>query len=76
MSADLGVYLRRSSMPSPADWAQAIIDQGFPVEMDADFDVEHLGGYLPCRFRGEPSGFEYYSSHLSEQDKAESEIPP
>jgi hypothetical protein len=75
MSADLIVYLPRSAMPSPARWAWAITEAGFPVELDADFDVDRATGFRPCRFRGELSGFEYYSSALGVQDRKDLGLP-
>jgi hypothetical protein len=75
MSADLLVYLPRSAMPSPARWARAITQVGFPVELDADFDVDRSTGFRPCRFRGELSGFEYYSSALADQGRTELGLP-
>ncbi len=75
MSVDLTVYLPRSAMPSPARWAQAIRDAGFPVELGADFDVDVFTGYLPCQFRGKPAGFEYYSALVSRDECARLGLP-
>lgn len=76
MSVDLIVYLRRSSMPTPARWQQAVHDAGFPVELDTDFDAETFSGFIPCKFRGADAGFEYFSAVVSEQERAESGAPP
>jgi hypothetical protein len=76
VSVDLIVYLPRASMPAPERWANAIRDAGFPVELDADFDPDTATGFRPCRFRGVQSGFEYYSSRLSEQERRELGAPP
>jgi hypothetical protein len=76
MSADLIVYLPRSAMPSPARWADAITQMGFPVELDTtDFDVESSTGFRPCRFRGEWTGFEYYSDVLTDQYRMKLGLP-
>jgi hypothetical protein len=56
------VYSRRSALLTPRAWAEAIRAEGFPLELDPDFDVEKFSGYLPCRFAGRDSGFEYYCS--------------
>jgi hypothetical protein len=69
MSADLIVYLPYSSMPSPRGWAEAIDRAGFPLSLDTDFDVNRATGFRPCRFRGKPSGFEYYSAPLTDEDR-------
>jgi hypothetical protein len=75
VSADLLVFLKRSSMPSPASWAEAITQASLPVDMDPDFDVVNSSGFRPCRFRGELSGFEYYSSDLTAEDREEYGLP-
>lgn len=64
MSVDLTVYMAREAMPTPADWAQAIIDSGFPAELDADFDIDTFSGFLPCRYAGSDAGFEYSSGPI------------
>ncbi len=64
MSVEIQVFLRRSRMPAPADWASAI-RQRFELEMDADFDVDEFTGFLPCRYQGEEAGFEYYAEPIS-----------
>jgi hypothetical protein len=46
MSVELTVYLARSAMPSTRDWAQAIVEAGFPAELDAEFDVDSFSGFL------------------------------
>ena len=76
MSVDLIVYLRRSAMPSPSAWRQAIRDAGFPVELDADFDQDTASGFRPCQHRGAESGFEYLASRLSPAEAADVGAPP
>ncbi len=76
MSVDLIVYLPRASMPTPERWAKAIRDAGFPVEMETAFDADTSSGFRPGRFAGVPSGFEYYSSLLTEQEQSELGVPP
>ena len=66
MSISRTVYLRRANMLSPKAWADAIRAAGFPVDLDMDFDVERHSGYLPCRYEGRESGFEYFFSTLDE----------
>jgi hypothetical protein len=75
MSVELIVYLRRSAMPSPEGWQTAILDAGFPVELDTDFDPETFSGFLPCKFRQAQSGFEYFTSPLSEEDRTDVGAP-
>src|SRR5262249_31747700 len=52
VSVDLIVYLPRASMPTPARWAEAIRNAGFPVELETDFDPDTAIGFLPCRYEG------------------------
>ena len=75
MSVDLNVFLNRSMMPTPTQWAQAIIDSGFDTEMDSDFDVDDFMGFLPCKHGGVDSGFEYYSDTVSPADRTELDLP-
>ena len=72
MSVSRTVYLRRGNMLAPKVWAQAIRAAGFPMEMDTDFDVEHLSGFLPCRYDGHQAGFECLFSTVAEM-KADDE---
>jgi len=76
MSYDLVVYLQRKKMPSPQTWHSSIVDAGFPVALDVDFDVDAFSGFLPCPVNGEISGFEYYASALSPADIQELELAP
>ena len=75
MSVDLIVYLRRRAMPTPAAWQQAIINAGFPVEMDIDFEPDTFSGFLPCKLHGEQFGFEYFAAPLSDAQRAEVNAP-
>lgn len=75
MSVDLIVCLRRSAMPSPAAWQQAIAAMGLPVELDTDFDPDTFSGFLPCKLRGALSGFEYFTGRLSSEEAAEMGAP-
>ncbi len=62
-------------MPEPKEWAQAIVESGFPMEMDTNFDVDSFSGFLPCKFKGEKSGFEYYSDTLTKEDQLDLDLP-
>ena len=75
MSVDLTVYLRRSAMPTPSAWQDAIAASGLPVEIDTDFDPDTFSGFLPCTIRGAASGFEYFADELSADDAAELDAP-
>jgi hypothetical protein len=68
MSVGTSVFLRRSSMPSPAVWADAILKHGFKMELDREFDVATFSGFLPCKHEGKPAGFEYFFERVAEAD--------
>jgi hypothetical protein len=76
MSYDLMVYLKRSDMPAPSVWKNAISDAGFPVVLDDDFDVFSFAGFLPCSVDGEPAGFEYYVAPTSSDTFNELALAP
>jgi len=71
MSIELTVYLPRTAMPNPKEWAKAIVEAGFPAELDAKFDVDSFSGFLPCRYDGEEAGFEYDSGPIEFVDELE-----
>jgi hypothetical protein len=66
MSVDIHVILKKSNLPSPGRWQQAIAESGFPLQIDTDFDPEEFFGFLPCRYRDEEAGFEYSFEPLPE----------
>jgi hypothetical protein len=68
VSVSRTVYVRRAAIPAPKAWAAAIRAAGFPMAMDADFDVEQVSGFLPCSYDGKEAGFEYFFSTLEDLD--------
>jgi hypothetical protein len=68
MSISRTVYAQRENLPSPQAWTAAIRAAGFPMEMDADFEVERFSGFLPCNYNGRAGGFEYFFSTLEDLD--------
>lgn len=66
MSRDFGVYLNTKNLPIPSAWADAILQQGFPCELDDDINFLTFSGFLPCPVNGEMRGFEYYAYELDE----------
>jgi len=71
MSVEFTVYLAREAMPTPADWAQEIVDRGFLAELDCAFDVDTFSGFLPCRYDDADAGFEYSSGPVELIDELE-----
>jgi hypothetical protein len=68
MSFDLIVYLDRTRMPTPEAWQRAVTDAQFPILIDQDFDADTFTGFLPCKYKGAISGFEYYSAKLTREE--------
>jgi hypothetical protein len=68
MSVTVSVYLEPSRMITPEEWQRRIRAAGFDLEIDTDFDPVEFSGFLPCRYRGVQSGFEYYRD-LVDEDK-------
>jgi hypothetical protein len=62
MSQEFYVFLKRSDMPTPEQWQQAITKSGFELQLDHDFDPFVFTGFLPCKLSGNVTGFEYYFS--------------
>ena len=58
-------------MPSPSEWAEALVDAGFLAELDAEFEVDEFAGFLPCRYGGADAGFEYSSGPIEFVDELE-----
>jgi hypothetical protein len=44
------------------------------VVIDQEFDVDSFTGFLPCKFKGSLSGFEYFSARISVEDAVELEV--
>lgn len=76
MSYDLYVYLARGKMPTPEKWRSVMNDEELPGELDTDFDVDTMTGFLPCPIGDELAGFEYYSFETELEHAAELELPP
>ena len=58
-------------MVSPIKWQEAIKSNGFDMELDTDFDVASHTGFLPCKYKGQQAGFEYYYSDENSNDDFE-----
>jgi len=71
LSTELTVYMSRNTVPHPRDWATAIVEVGFPAELDSDFDVDEFSGFLPCRYADAEAGFEYSSGPIEFVDELE-----
>ena len=59
MSIALIVSLPSRRLPIPEQWQEAITRHGFALELDTDFFPATFTGYLPCKYKGVETGFEY-----------------
>ncbi len=60
MSVDLHVFLEQSKFPDRASWQAEIEALSFPVVLDPDLRVATSSGFVSCRVRDTPSGFELF----------------
>jgi hypothetical protein len=75
MSVAIAVYFDSRKLVSAHEWNKAIKDFGFEMELDTDFDAESHSGFLPCKYQGDESGFEYYyTQELDGIEDIESDI--
>ena len=68
MSTEHNVFLSRAKMATPEEWRSAILQHGFGLEMETDFDLDLYEGFIPCKYHEKETGFEFYSedSNLEE----------
>jgi hypothetical protein len=64
----MSLFVNRSRVASPVDWANAIRSSGFEMEMDSDFDPDSFSGFLPCRYGGADAGFEYFRDDANKDE--------
>jgi hypothetical protein len=74
MSVVMEVFIEDRKMVEPSEWARALVDHGFAVELDEDFDVRTHTGFLPCEYRGVEAGFEYACEELASADDLEEHV--
>jgi hypothetical protein len=76
MSMEIYVFLNKSDMPSPPDWQRAIVESGFNLQLDLDFDQFTFTGFLPCNLDDRATGFEYYFSPKSDVAAPDTYLAP
>jgi len=64
MSVENTVFMEKGKLPSPQEWLDAIRSNGFEMDMDTDFDPITHEGYIPCKYKGEDAGFEYWAEEV------------
>ena len=60
MAVENNVFVRRQDLPTPKQWAQALLAAGFEVQLDSDFVWWDFEGFLPATYQGREAGFELY----------------
>ena len=66
MSADIMVFIDKKLMLNSKEWQSLISTYDFDFLFPSKFDVYGMSGWLPCKYRGEDSGFEYYFECLED----------
>ena len=74
MSVENNVFMLRENLPTPQQWQEAIKSNGFEMDMDLDFDAEEHEGFLPCKYKGEEAGFEYWTEEVDINEFLEEEL--
>ena len=74
MSLEVYVFLDHEMLPTANQWASAVGEEGFDLDLDHKFDTKAHTGFLPCPDSN--SGFEYYFEPLSEGMIDELNPPP
>lgn len=69
MANEQFAFLDKASVPSRAQWQQAVDDSGFDLQLDPELQPFSHSGYLPCKLFGAESGIETY------YDKATDVVP-
>jgi hypothetical protein len=60
MSVDSFVFLRDERLPSVHEWQRALDQTGTGIVIDPTDDLRSHTGYLPARYHGHKTGFEWY----------------
>jgi hypothetical protein len=60
MSLSVSVRIPAGQHFTPAQWQAAIVEGGFDLVLDTNFDPVTFSGFLPAKYDGEDSGFEYF----------------
>jgi len=66
MSIDTIVILRDDRLPTRDQWQQALEAAGMGIVLDGVDDLRRHSGFLPARFRGTDSGFEWFYGRIGD----------
>ncbi|MGE5180826.1 MAG: hypothetical protein ACM31C_02130 [Acidobacteriota bacterium] len=71
MSYDLNVYVRKDRLPSAAALRERLARAGRGVELRDIDDLTNIRGFVPVMLDGALTGFELYSSDITDRDRDE-----
>ena len=66
MSVHTLIFLRDDRLPTRDVWQQALDDAGTGITLDVVDNLREFSGFLPAKFDGEASGFEWYYGPVEE----------
>jgi hypothetical protein len=66
MSVNSFFFVRDEKLPTVSQWQAALDGAGVGIVLEDIGDLRKHTGYLPARFRGQPSGFEWSYGPLAE----------
>ena len=69
MSYDLNVYVRKDRLPSTAALRERLERGARRVELRDVDDLANASGFVPVVLDGAPTGFELFSSEITERDR-------
>ena len=59
MSVELEVYFKSSTLPTPAQWTQALNSHGFEISIDSSVNLRTQSGFMVLHHKGQRTGFEF-----------------
>jgi hypothetical protein len=66
MSIELHIFLADSPALTVEAWQGAVEAAAFPVVLDGEIDLASHSGFLPVRYDGKQTGFEFYVDPASD----------
>lgn len=67
MSVDLFVFLSESSLPTTAQWQDALDRLGVDMRLDGSIDAADHSGFWPAQCGSRRVGFEFYTGPVAER---------
>lgn len=76
MSVETTVILEKNKLPSPMELQKFISEEKFELSLDTNFTWDEHEGFLRCSYKGQPSGFELYTSSYTPSELVEELVTP